>query len=198
MQDETSWIASAQSGDLDAFERVVEAYQKPVYNLAYRMLGSRVEAEDAAQECFLRAYRALATYERDRKFGSWLLAIAAHYCVDRLRRRRFINVPWDGVGELTVGDVVDPEADVIDRERADEISGALQRLPPEYRLVVVLRYWYDMGYEEIAETVGATVAAVKSRLHRGREALGGHLVAAGTAPARAPARVGTPCVSFGD
>jgi RNA polymerase sigma-70 factor, ECF subfamily len=197
MQDETSWIASAQSGDLDAFERVVEAYQKPVYNLAYRMLGSRAEAEDAAQECFLRAYRALGTYERDRKFGSWLLAIAAHYCVDRLRRRRFVQVPWDGVGELTVGEIVDPEADVIDRERADEISAALQQLPPDYRLVVVLRYWYDMGYEEIAETVGGTVAAVKSRLHRGREALSGHLATSGTIPVRAQARVGTPCVSVG-
>lgn len=175
MQDECYWIARAQAGDLDAFERIVELYQKPVYNLAYRMLGARAEAEDAAQESFLRAYRGLGTYQPGRRFGSWLLAIAAHYCVDRLRRHRFTQVPWDGVSELRVGGQEDPEHEVIRSERSEEIAAALQCLSPEHRLVVVLRYWHDMGYEEIAGMVGASVPAVKSRLHRGREALAAQL-----------------------
>ena len=89
---ESNWIQQARAGDqaasADAFSRLVEAYQTPIYNLAYRMLGNRTEAEDAAQETFIRAYTRLDTYDPGRKFSSWLLSIASHYCVDVLRRRR--------------------------------------------------------------------------------------------------------------
>ena len=85
---ESVWIDDAQQGSDDAFARLVGAYQVPVYNLAYRMLGNASEAEDAAQETFLRAYRRLETYDSGYKFSSWILSIASHYCVDRLRRRR--------------------------------------------------------------------------------------------------------------
>jgi len=82
-------IARAQQGDHTAFAQLVEQYQRPVYNLAYRMLGNAQDAEDAAQETFLRVYKQFKRYDRRQKFAPWLLAIAAHYCIDRLRRRRF-------------------------------------------------------------------------------------------------------------
>ena len=85
---EVKWVREARTGDAAAFSKLVEAYQTPVYNLAYRMLGNAAEAEDAAQETFIRAYTRLNTYDPDRKFSSWLLAIASHYCIDVLRRRR--------------------------------------------------------------------------------------------------------------
>ena len=81
-------IKAARRGDTAAFTRLVEAYQRPVYNLAYRMLGESAEAEEAAQEAFLRAYTQLSTYQPSYKFSSWLLSIASHYCIDLLRRRR--------------------------------------------------------------------------------------------------------------
>ena len=88
MEEEQAWIQRAQAGDQEAFACLVEAYQIAVYNLAYRMLGNAVEAEDAAQETFIRVYTRLDTYDSERKFSSWLLAIASHYCIDRLRQRR--------------------------------------------------------------------------------------------------------------
>src|SRR5919202_6872667 len=93
--DELEWIEAAQRGDQDAFARLVEAYKQPVYNIAYRMLGNAAEAEDAAQEVFLRAYLKLASYDRERRFSSWLLAIASNYCIDVLRRRRVGLVTLD-------------------------------------------------------------------------------------------------------
>ena len=82
------WLLAARKGDVDAFGRVVDAFQKPVFNLCYRMLGNPEDAEDAAQESFWRAYQGLSKYDFQRPFGTWMLSIAAHYCIDRLRRKR--------------------------------------------------------------------------------------------------------------
>src|SRR3972149_11642264 len=91
---QADWVARANEGDQEAFAMLVEAYQTPVFNLCMRMLGERGEAEDAAQESFLRAYRGLRRYDPERPFGTWLLSIASHYCIDQLRRRRleFVSV----------------------------------------------------------------------------------------------------------
>jgi len=86
---EIIWLEKARRGDREAFGRLVEAYQGPVYNLAYRMLGNAAEAEDAAQETFVRMYTRLHTYRPEHKLSSWVLSIASHYCIDRLRRRRW-------------------------------------------------------------------------------------------------------------
>ena len=88
MNQEQHWIEAARGGDREAFGRLVQAYQRPVYNLTYRMLGNAEEAEDAAQEVFIRVYRKLDTFDPQRKFSTWILSIASHYCIDRLRRRR--------------------------------------------------------------------------------------------------------------
>ena len=98
--DEQAWLEQASKGDKVAFGHLVEAYQTPVYNLAYRMLGNMVEAEDAAQETFIRAYTRLDTYDPTRKFSSWLLAITSHYCIDLLRKRRIQTMPLDDLPPL--------------------------------------------------------------------------------------------------
>lgn len=87
MSSEAEWIELARKDDQAAFGRLVTAYQTSVYNLSYRMLGNAGEAEEAAQEAFLRAYTHLGSYDAGRPFRSWLLSIASHYCIDRLRRR---------------------------------------------------------------------------------------------------------------
>src|SRR5215510_10106876 len=86
--DTLQWVQAALQGDQDAFAEIVYAFQDSVYNLCYRMLGERGEAEDAAQEAFLRAYLNLQRYDSARSFKTWLLSIASNYCIDRLRRRR--------------------------------------------------------------------------------------------------------------
>lgn len=178
MTNETEWIRLAQAGDQTAFGRLVVAYQTPVYNLAYRMLGNAGEAEDAAQETFLRVYTHLRSYDPQRPFRSWLLSIASHYCIDRLRRRRITWLSFedeiaapDRSTDRLVSSSPDPETVVAQREREEQIQQLLTSLSPTDRAAITLRYWYDYSYEEIAETLKLTVSAVKSRLHRARRGL---------------------------
>lgn len=174
---EVVWIEQAQAGDQSAFTHLVEAYQTPVYNLAYRMLGNSVEAENAAQETFIRMYTKLDTYDPERKFSSWLLAIASHYCVDVLRRRRMNYLSLDDLPpmvELSMPKAAQPEQVVVREQNASAVQRLLATLPPNYRIPVVLRYWYDMSYREIAETMGVTESTIKTRLHRARAKLARH------------------------
>jgi RNA polymerase sigma-70 factor (ECF subfamily) len=171
---EAIWVQHAREGDQTAFTQLVEAYQTPVYNLAYRMLGNMVEAEDAAQETFIRAYRRLDTYDPSRKFSSWLLAIASHYCVDVLRRRRINYLSFDELPpmvELSMPRTTQPEHVVTRQQQASTVQQLLDTLPASYRTPVILRYWYDMSYREIAETMGVTESTIKTRLHRARAKL---------------------------
>lgn len=171
---ERVWIEAALQGDRNAFGRLVEAYQGPVYNLTYRMLGDSHEAEDAAQETFLRAYRKLGSYDPGRKFSTWLLSIASHYCIDRLRRRRlkWLSLEDEGLPPGAMeSQLPGPERRAIQGEQEAQIQALLDTLSADYRAVVVLHYWYGLSYEEIAEATNGTVSAVKSRLFRARRML---------------------------
>jgi RNA polymerase sigma-70 factor (ECF subfamily) len=167
---EIRWLEQARRGDQVAFGRLVEVYQRPVYNLAYRMLGDATEAEDAAQETFVRMYTKLNTYESGRKPVSWVLSIASHYCIDRLRRRRvtWLSLDEDPVAAVLPSHRPGPEESALHSEARSEVQASVMRLAPGYRVPLILRYWYDLSYDEIAATMGITVQAVKSRLHRAR------------------------------
>ena len=166
---ESRWLAAAVMGDPEAFTYLVETYQRPVYNLCYRMLGEAGEAEDAAQETFLRAYLSLKRYDRSRPFATWLLSIAAHYCIDQMRKRRAVLVSVDEDPGFDLPDLgPGPEAAASRGEEQRKIKGLLEKLNPTDRAAVVLYYWYEMSYEEIAQSLSLTVSAVKSRLHRAR------------------------------
>lgn len=173
MQDtETQWLSLAQKGDPQAFTELVEAYQKPVYNLCYRMLGTAEDAEDASQETFLRAYRSMKRYDNSRPFSTWLLSIAAHYCIDQIRRRRLSIV---SIEELPVPDVPDTspglESTVSRNEERRRVRKLLDTLAPIDRAAVIMYYWYDFSYDEICQALSLTMSAVKSRLHRARRAM---------------------------
>jgi RNA polymerase sigma factor (sigma-70 family) len=161
------------AGEQDAFAVLVERYKDAVQNLAYRMLSNMTEAEDVTQEVFVRAYTQLATYKPAHKFSTWLLSIASHLAIDQLRRRRFLALPLEDVPFLEwITDLgIGPEQSALDGEQQDEIQAYLQRLHSKYRAVIVLRYWYDLSYEEIATALNLTPALVKARLHRARELL---------------------------
>jgi RNA polymerase sigma-70 factor (ECF subfamily) len=167
---EILWLEQARRGDQAAFCRLVAVYQRPVYNLAYRMLGNAVEAEDATQETFVRMYTKLGTYKPDRKLASWVLSIASHYCIDRLRRRRinWLSLDEDPVAAVLPSHQPGPEETALRREVREEMQASVMRLDPNYRVPLILRYWHDLSYEEIAEVMEISVPAVKSRLHRAR------------------------------
>lgn len=179
MTDENAWVLQAQQGNDDAFTQLVEAYQKPVYNLCYRMLGEPDTAEDAAQETFLRAYQNLHRYDSSRAFGTWILSIAAHYCIDRLRKKKFSVFSMDAEDEdgtpFEVADPAspDPEVESVKKEDRARLHLLLKDLEPTDRAAVIMRYWYDYSEVEIAQSLKLTVSAVKSRLHRSRKALAG-------------------------
>jgi len=174
VNEEEQWIAAARQGDTTAFGHLVEAYQNPVYNLAYRMLGNGPEAEDAAQEAFIRAYRYLDSYDPNRPFSTWLLSIASHYCIDQLRRRR---IDWLPLKEEIAEPVrlasasPNPETVVTERDREAWVQDLMGSLSPTDRAAMTLHYWYDCPYDEIADVLDLTVSAVKSRLYRARRAL---------------------------
>jgi RNA polymerase sigma-70 factor (ECF subfamily) len=170
---EREWIIHARQGDDNAFANLVEAYQVPVYNLCCRMLGDPDQAEDAAQETFLKVYRGLKRYDPNRPFTTWLLSIASHHCIDRLRRRR---IPAISLSELLPNqqkpdDSPGPEAVLAISEHQQAVRGMLEHLGNRDRVVIVLRYWYELSYDEIAQTLSTSVSSVKSRLHRARRQL---------------------------
>lgn len=169
---EPQWITQAKKGNSEAFSRLVEIYQTPVYNLCYRMLGDPYEAEDAAQEAFLRAYHAMRQYDERRSFTTWLLSIAAHYCIDQIRRRRLQLFSLDEAEYLEPPDAAPgPEQSYSINEVQRKVQALLNHLSPQDRAAVVMYYWYDFSYDEIAGALSLTVSAVKSRLHRARLAL---------------------------
>lgn len=170
---EALWIEKARHGDDNAFGLLVEAYQKPVFSLCYRMLGNSKDAEDAAQESFIRAYQNLKRYDPDRSFATWLLSIASHYCIDRMRKRRLATVSTDAIPAEIIADrnAPNPEKKYREGERDLLIQQILSNLKPVDRAAVTLRYWHEYSEVEIAETLDLTVSAVKSRLYRSRLAL---------------------------
>ncbi|UYN89693.1 MAG: sigma-70 family RNA polymerase sigma factor [Anaerolineales bacterium] len=170
--DEQKWLRLAQQGNAQAFSQLVELYATPVHNLCYRMLGNTQDAEDAAQEAFLRAFRAIGRYDPKRKFASWLLSIAANYCIDQYRRARLNTISLDESPEASLGDKsAGPAARLVQRETHDELQALLARLDPRDRAAIILYYWNDLSYEEIAAQLSLSESALKSRLHRARRSL---------------------------
>lgn len=170
--EEAVLIEAAKSGDQEAFRHIVERYQGAVYNLAYRMLGTPEEAEDAAQEIFVRIYRQLGRYDPERKFSTWTLAIATNYCIDQLRRRRMQLVPLDNIIPWARTRDSGPEGEALGSESRDEMQRLLKRLPEKYRAPLVLRYWEDLSCAEIAEILGVPEGTIKTQIHRARKQLG--------------------------
>jgi RNA polymerase sigma-70 factor (ECF subfamily) len=168
-------VQSALAGDQSAFTELVTRYQSAVYNMASRMLGDPTDAEDAAQEVFVRAWNQLHTFQLDRRFSTWLLSIASHHCIDVLRRRK-PTAPLDGVALYVQSDEPEPDEIVLRGEQREMVQSLINALPEKYKAVTLLRYYSDMSYDEIAQATGLTESAVKTQLHRARRMLAGQLL----------------------
>ncbi|MBD8069806.1 RNA polymerase sigma factor SigW [Bacillus sp. PS06] len=172
-------IKQVRKGDQNAFAEIVELYKDKVYQISYRMVGNRHEAEDIAQEAFLRAYININSYDINKKFSTWLYRIATNLSIDRLRKKKpdfYLDAEVAGAEGLTMYSQVAaegmlPEDKVESLELQETIQEAILKLPAKYRSVIVLKYIEELSLKEISEILDLPVGTVKTRIHRGREAL---------------------------
>jgi RNA polymerase sigma-70 factor (ECF subfamily) len=159
-------LALARRGDPSALDELVRRYQSRIYNLAYRMLRQREDAEDVTQEAFLKAFEALPRLKDDAAFRAWLSRIAANLCLMRLRSRSHAEAPWDAVAQADQASQHDATPEIIERLRT-----AMAELPPKHRLAVVAFYIEGRSYNEAARLAGVPVLTFKTRLYRARRML---------------------------
>ena len=175
-------VVVSRTGDVEAFQELVHRYQHRLFGLCYRLLGRYHDAEDACQEAFLRAFKALDRYDPSRPFDRWLLTIAANCCVSVLRRRRSMptgpeRLTADDPGETTRTASVADQVEA--RELAQAVGRAIAGLADHYRMPFVLFHQEEMSYEEISQALALPLGTIKSRVHRARERLYEELSRAG-------------------
>ncbi|MGM0846788.1 MAG: RNA polymerase sigma factor SigW [Bacillota bacterium] len=172
-------IKQVLKGDQDAFAEVIELYKDKVFQICFRMLGNRHEAEDISQEAFIRAYVNIHTFNQNRKFSTWLYRIATNLCIDRIRKKKpdyYLDAEVKGTEGLTMysqiaADGQLPEEEVEEMELQAEIQRQILKLPDKYRSVIVLKYIEELSLQEISGILDLPLGTVKTRIHRGREAL---------------------------
>jgi len=176
-------VERVRGGDLRAFEALVRRYERFVFTLALRMLGDRDEADDVAQEIFLKAYTGLPSFRGASRFSTWLYAIASHHCLDSRasRTRRPVSFSSLQASGHASDDPPDPASRLADpapradellerKEAALQVQAALAGLTDDHRLILILREIQGLSYDEIAESIGEELGTVRSRLHRARAA----------------------------
>ena len=155
----------------DAFAGLYQEFHPSVFRLCHYMLGSREEAEDAANEVFARLPRAIETYDENQSFSRWLSRVASNYCVDVLRMRRSeqrVLMPADPEAPEPAAPADSPLEELLSREEKEAVRDAIDRLPEQYRVALVLRYYHELSYDEIAEDLGLTRAHVATLIFRGK------------------------------
>ena len=167
----------AQKGDFDAFEALIKTYEKLIYNAAYRMMGNQMDAEDASQEIILKVYKNLAACKNPEAFKSWLFRIINNTCVDEMRKRKgkatlsldFEFTDPDSHSENpALKDETTPESELMRKDLNRSIQNAINKLSPDYKVVIVMRDISGMSYEEIANSLAISIGTVKSRIARAR------------------------------
>jgi RNA polymerase sigma-70 factor (ECF subfamily) len=181
--DDKELVVRAIDNDEAAYRELLERFRRPVFSLIYRMIGDREQAEDLAQESFVKAFNNLDSYNPSYRFSSWLFKIANNHAIDHLRRARLSTVSIHGSPHAASTDREEetrivleahdetPEQEIMALELGGEIEEAIARLRPEYRTAVILRHIESRPYEEIAEIMDVPIGTVKTFLHRARSEL---------------------------
>ena len=169
--DELNMVHRAQKGDAAAFGQLVETYQGQVYRLVLHMGLSPADAEEAAQEAFLAAWKGLPRFRGDSRFSTWLYQLATHAAIDLIRREKKHQNNTDIEDAVLVDGAASPQETVEKQETADTVQAALQALSPQAREILLLRYQAELGYEEIATVLGLPNGTVKSRINRAKAQL---------------------------
>jgi len=171
-------VLRTRRGEVEAFGEVVARYQQSVFNVCYRMLGERMEAEDLAQDSFIRAYKRLETFDVERPFGPWMRRVATNVCLNHIQQQRPESYELDEERDQSPAAArQEPETYLQGAQAAQEIREAIITLPAHYRAVIELRHYQEMSYSEIAEVLELPISDVKSHLFRARKKLAGLLSA---------------------
>jgi RNA polymerase sigma-70 factor (ECF subfamily) len=178
-------VARSRGGDADSFNELILRWERPIYALAYRVIGREEDARDVCQETFLRAFRALPGFKGQAKFSSWLYRIALNLCRDWMRRQRrapVVQMP-EGVDPIELaserGPVESIETLVERRELSEVVAEAMALLSEEQRTAIILKEYHGMTFQEIADLQGCPLSTVKTRLYQGLSVLRRHLEAQG-------------------
>ena len=177
-------VARSRTGDAESFNQLISRWERPIYALAYRVIGREEDARDVTQETFLRAFRGLAAFKGQAKFSSWLYRIALNLCRDWIRRKKrspIATLPEDVELEDVASDVGPTETveDLVSRRELSElVEAAMARLPEEQRTAIILKEYHGMTFQEIADLQGCPLSTVKTRLYQGLSVLRRELRAA--------------------
>jgi RNA polymerase sigma-70 factor (ECF subfamily) len=178
-------VARSRGGDLDSFNQLVVRWERPIYALAYRVIGREEDARDVAQETFLRAFRALGGFKGQAKFSSWLYRITLNLCRDWIRRERRTPLaqPPEGVDLVELAGESTPTESVEDlvsrKELGRAVAKAMANLPDEQRTAIILKEYHGLTFQEIAELLDCPLSTVKTRLYQGLTVLRRQLESAG-------------------
>lgn len=170
-------VARSIEGDQDCFNQLIVRWQRPIYGLAYRVIGREEDARDIVQETFLRAFRALPGFKGEAKFSSWLYRIALNLCRDWIRRQKrtpIVSAP-EGIDIIELaaeqGPVESIETLVARKQLSETVAEAMQHLPEEQRTAIILKEYHGLTFQEIAELQGCPLSTVKTRLYQGLSVL---------------------------
>ena len=162
----------ARRGNTQAYGELVQRFQSAVFSVCYRLMGERTEAEDLAQDAFIRAYQHLNSFDPSLPFGPWVRRIAANLCINRLHVRKELQMPLEDDGyDPPTPPELNPEAVRLQGETAEALRTAICSLPPAYRAVIELSHFEQLSYAEIAQALGLPLSDVKSHLFRARKRL---------------------------
>lgn len=166
-------VRRAQDGDAAAFGALLKRYEQGVYNLAYGVLGNLQEAQDAAQDVFLRVWRYLSSFRGDSAFTTWLYRVTVNTCLNRRRKLRpqLNQIDGDAVLAGLPAPTFDPLDATMRRQRQEYLWSLVDQLPEKYRVVILLFYREQLSYDEIAEVLALPLGTVKAHLNRARRAL---------------------------
>jgi RNA polymerase sigma-70 factor, ECF subfamily len=190
MMSDEELVARSRGGDLDSFNQLVLRWERPIYALAYRVIGREEDARDVAQETFLRAFRALGGFKGQAKFSSWLYRITLNLCRDWIRRERRTPIAQapEGVdlvelaGEATPSESIE---DLVSRKQLSEaVARAMALLPDEQRTAIILKEYHGLTFQEIADLLDCPLSTVKTRLYQGLTVLRRHLQQGAVEPSR--------------
>jgi RNA polymerase sigma-70 factor (ECF subfamily) len=173
MQSDEELVARSRGGDLDSFNQLVLRWERPIYALAYRVIGREEDARDVAQETFLRAFRALSGFKGQAKFSSWLYRITLNLCRDWIRRERRTPVAQapEGMDVVELAAELAPSETIEDlvsrKELGRAVAKAMSILPEEQRTAIILKEYHGLTFQEIADLLGCPLSTVKTRLYQG-------------------------------
>jgi len=171
--DEVKLICEAKGGNLSSFEMLVKSYQKKIYYLAYRMTKDHDASDDIAQETFIKAYYSLQKFKEGYGFFPWIYRICMNLAINYLKRQKFTVSESEAFPQMEKKEAVgfDPLNILVGEERMGKIENAIEKLPPPFKAVFVLKVYEDLSYEEISKTLNISKGTVMSRLFRARERL---------------------------